>query len=482
VSRPKTSFEGWINELPAEYDEETYHVSLTNTLHAKIDGRFLIMSHTKPRASRVALWNERPIQSALIQTQRLYDLQNCTLQLLPKTLPFKKTWSKKYPICLEAKLLPLHLYPGSMTDIGEEATLNVDASFPGDASVPEEEDRRGSGEEDEEGEDEGDDLQRMTEEEQEARVKERLASSSFGLLSQIEQDDMEEFQDQTQNGTESHETERLYLFARTSRQKEVWFRRLVRARKYPDTEEEPLMEEYQSSMKELMALLPRGPREEILDPSVLYSGINALVHRICFDLRRNPMIMGKMERIIQKRLDAIKLPSVMEKFELVQLDLGSRIPFIKHVNQPYLNELGLWVDMEISYKDNVVSTVKTRLNLTQAVEPQHEDQESDGRPESPGLAEGSQLPGPSQVTAHYDLHRRPQKNKFPSGVFSFRWRPKASTLALLKAFLTTKQRRTPQSHKSTSTALANNRRFFASLKSLRDRRCSRGYRIVGTPK
>ncbi|XP_022188484.2 uncharacterized protein LOC111047121 isoform X2 [Nilaparvata lugens] len=95
----KCVHEGWINEFPQEYSPDTYHISLTETVHIRLEGSTLRISSPSTKIPKRAYWNE-PEHKKLFNRQRLYDIAGCKVQLLPVGLIHKRIWSKKYPICI----------------------------------------------------------------------------------------------------------------------------------------------------------------------------------------------------------------------------------------------------------------------------------------------------------------------------------------------------------------------------------------------
>ncbi|XP_026281870.2 testis-expressed protein 2 isoform X1 [Frankliniella occidentalis] len=97
---PTDSFQGWMNELNGVYDTKSYHISMTESVHVRLDGSCLTLSHTRTKVSKRAMWNEHPIRNIQFTDERLFDLKGWQVKLLPEGITRRRQWSKKYPICL----------------------------------------------------------------------------------------------------------------------------------------------------------------------------------------------------------------------------------------------------------------------------------------------------------------------------------------------------------------------------------------------
>ncbi|KAK3928515.1 Testis-expressed protein 2 [Frankliniella fusca] len=97
---PTDSFQGWMNELNGVYDTKSYHISMTESVHVRLDGSCLTLSHTRTKVPKRAMWNEHPIRNIQFTDERLFDLRGWQVKLLPDGITRRRQWSKKYPICL----------------------------------------------------------------------------------------------------------------------------------------------------------------------------------------------------------------------------------------------------------------------------------------------------------------------------------------------------------------------------------------------
>uniref|UniRef100_F1RSL6 Testis expressed 2 n=1 Tax=Sus scrofa TaxID=9823 RepID=F1RSL6_PIG len=90
---------GWMNEI-YNYDPETYHATLTHSVFVRLEGGTLRLSKPNKNISRRASYNETKPEVTYI-SQKIYDLSDSKVYLVPKSLARKRIWNKKYPICIE---------------------------------------------------------------------------------------------------------------------------------------------------------------------------------------------------------------------------------------------------------------------------------------------------------------------------------------------------------------------------------------------
>ncbi|NXH35239.1 TEX2 protein, partial [Myiagra hebetior] len=361
--------QGWMNQLHV-YDPELFHPSLTHSVLAVLDGSTLKLSYPKSNIPRRATFEEE-ILDAVFVSHRCYDLTDAKVFLCPPSLARKRTWNKKYPICV---LLP----------------------------EPAEGEGRSS-------------------EEQDTELQRDEGSRKAPVSGQDIPGDCRE--------------RCLYLFGRTGREKEEWYQHLVQASRgtpssHGDTragEEQPprpllcmgsapqssgsssggsaedipstdsakdlsgSVEEIYLDYSTYMArFVPaqgapspdRSPSHGALgsptptkglvaavppqlgEDTVGMAWMNALVGRIFWDFLREQYWAEQVSNKIQKKLSKIKLPYFMNELTLTELDMGTSIPSVLSASNPTINERGLWVDMEVTYSGSLQMTLETKMNLS----------------------------------------------------------------------------------------------------------------------
>ena len=160
-----------MNELP-EYSVENYHINKTHCVFVSLEGTHLRIQRPKNPVPKRAMWDESIPKPQFIH-QRHYDLPGANVYLLPTGLVKKRIWSKKYPICIS---LPSK---SSKKDTCEEGSQVRSRHFSANSL--------------------GD------------NVSEKEADSGFEIVSEKSVEKV------------------LYLFARTGREKEEWFKKFSAA-------------------------------------------------------------------------------------------------------------------------------------------------------------------------------------------------------------------------------------------------------------
>nr|CAH8869916.1 unnamed protein product [Trichobilharzia regenti] len=193
-------YKGWLNEI-TNYDPETHHIGRTFSVFITLDGTQLRLQRPEHNITRRSLWNDEiPSTTTMrFKQQRIYDLSDSSITLLPYGLVGKRLWSRKYPICItvpfqnksKRKTERLNSLPSStsfpnilLSTAGGNSTTNEVSDLLVDTSVP----------------------------------------STTGDM---------EFPDDTSVSAfptpDKKSVKTLYLFGRTCREKETWYRRLKAA-------------------------------------------------------------------------------------------------------------------------------------------------------------------------------------------------------------------------------------------------------------
>ncbi|XDV14205.1 hypothetical protein PO909_002383 [Leuciscus waleckii] len=348
---------GWMNEIYS-YDPETYHATLTHSVYVRLEGSVLRLSKPNRNVPRRATFSELKPDVSYV-SQKIYDLTNSKIYLVPQSLARKRVWNKKYPICIELAKQDdfMAKAQGEKSEVSEEKTPVLGEK---PESVTEEQPRR------------------------------------------------------------AHTQPVLYLFGRTGRDKEEWFRRMLFASKLKYEAKKPsglptsgLSQSRSSSRGSLDEVLQSHPRQKDLGASVkqkvleynVYMAkyvsqspgspaaspvqsagnspgtvkkfpesreqeaeseawVNALLGRIFWDFLGEKYWADVVSKKIQKKLSKIRLPYFMNELTLTELDMGISIPKILSSSKPSVDHRGLWFDLEISYNGSFLMTLETKMNLT----------------------------------------------------------------------------------------------------------------------
>ncbi|XP_041958987.1 testis-expressed protein 2-like isoform X1 [Alosa sapidissima] len=380
-------FKGWMNEIQS-YDPETYHATLTHSVFVRLEGSTLRLSRPNRNIARRVTINESKPDVTYV-SQKIYDLTDSKIQLVPQNLARKRVWNKKYPICIEL---------GKQDDFMSKA----------------------EGEPDEERTNFLTDRSEVTTGAEEVK----RPGQETGRLS---------------SGSKSN-VPTLYLFGRTGREKEEWFQKLLQASRLKaemarKASSLPLSKSAanltshsrsssRSSLDELLSAVqprqkdgsgpspspvPPRPRPQ-LDYSVYMSRcmpsqdqpqqqmaspvsgspqqsphsspgaskklpgslkkeeesvawVNALVGRVAWDFLGEKYWVDWVSKKIQMKLSKIRLPYFMNELTLTELDMGFSTPRILQASKPSVDHQGLWFDLEVSYKGSFLMTLETKMNL-----------------------------------------------------------------------------------------------------------------------
>ncbi|NXE70289.1 TEX2 protein, partial [Calcarius ornatus] len=340
--------QGWLNQLHV-YDPELFHPSLTHSVLAVLDGATLKLSYPKSNIPRRATFEEEILDAVFI-SHRCYDLTDAKVFLCPPSLARKRTWNKKYPICV---LLP-EAAEGEGSEEqrdaepqGEEGGRKVPLAGqdnPGDGrdrclylfgrTGREKEEwyqhlvqaSRGtaSGRGDTRA---GEGQSRSTEPwwaagslEGRGGAQSSSGSSSGGSTEDIPSTDP--------SRDVSGSTEEIYLDYST------YMARFVPAQAAASPERSPSHGALGSPTptKGLVAAVPSQ------EDTASMAWMNALVGRIFWDFLREQYWAEQVSNKIQKKLSKIKLPYFMNELTLTELDMGTSIPSVLSASSPTINE------------------------------------------------------------------------------------------------------------------------------------------------
>ncbi|KAM9362650.1 testis-expressed protein 2-like [Symphorus nematophorus] len=375
-------YKGWMNEI-SNYDPETYHATLTHSVFVRLEGSIIRLSKPNHNIARRAAHNE-PKPDVTYISQKIYDLTNSKVYLMPQSLARKRLWNKKYPICIEL---------GKQDDFMSKAEGD---RWEASESFNTRDSREGTG-----------------------GAQERGSSSSGRDLI-------------------------LYLFGRTGREKEEWFQQFLSASKLKadlrkasslvvtkSAQSSHSRSSSRSSLEELMTSQPRSkdssassttagsaktkplleysvymasilPKQVAVSPTaaspalmspqsspgsdkklqsntpaqVQPSGeeeeegeddsvawLNAALGRVFWDFLSEPHWAELVSKKIQMKLSKIRLPYFMNELTLTELDMGAATPRIHRASKPSIDYRGLWFDLEISYSGSFLMTLETKMNL-----------------------------------------------------------------------------------------------------------------------
>lgn len=368
---------GWMNEM-SNYDPDTYHATLTHSVFVRLEGSTIRLSKPNHNIARRAAHND-PKPDVSFVSQKIYDLKNSKVYLVPPSLARKRVWNKKYPICIE-----LGTQDDFMSKAEQDRSLSSETSSSGNNG------------------------------EKSSGAQERQSSLSRKDLT-------------------------IFLFGRTGREKEEWFQRLLKASnvkldlkkvscvgtsKKATSSASHSRSSSRSSLDEALApqlksrdstnslttgsaksklfldyslymgsLLQKQPTVNLTNTSSAQSlqsspgadkklqsntsvqaqprgqeedsvaWVNAALGRIFWDFLTEPYWVEQVSNKIQMKLSKIRLPYFMNELTLTELDMGTSTPKIHGASAPSVDCRGLWFDLEVSYNGSFLMTLETKMIL-----------------------------------------------------------------------------------------------------------------------
>ena len=226
-----------MNELQG-YNPDDYHINLTASVFVTLEGTTLRLQRPKVNVSKRAMWDE-PAHNPTFIHQRHFDLKDSRVFLEPAGLVRKRLWSKKYPICIalsknsnkgsnEVKFPSVNEKGASQAEGGN---FDNEKKLVTQASLDEEKIRHSEKKERKLT------VQMSLDERKLEQMSTETCEQEPGNFDEEKmdiEDKLIEAKDISMDGyevisKEECDTKILYLFGRTGREKEEWYRRFVAA-------------------------------------------------------------------------------------------------------------------------------------------------------------------------------------------------------------------------------------------------------------
>ncbi|XP_005925465.1 testis-expressed protein 2 [Haplochromis burtoni] len=394
-------FKGWMNEIHS-YDPETYHATLTHSVYVRLEGSVLRLSKPNRNISRRATHNE-PKPDVTYISQKIYDLTDSKIYLMPQSLARKRVWNKKYPICIELAKQDdfMSKAQGERPEAGEEKSTvqsekveKTDKGEKAEGSASAEEPKKPTfgggdltiylfgrtGREKEEwfrrfllasrmkSEGRGGSLPSIC---KNAFLPSHSRSSSFQSVGGLEADSRSSsrgsLEELSQSQSRHRETTAALSCGSTAGLKQkmlldynVYMAKYVSPQVPPrsPTATDSAGNSPDSSPQTTKKL--RRSSEETAEPE---AWVNAFLGRIFWDFLGEKYWANVVSKKIQMKLSKIRLPYVMNELTLTELDMGFSIPKILRASKPSVDHQGLWFDLEVSYTGSFLMTLETKMNL-----------------------------------------------------------------------------------------------------------------------
>ncbi|NXS67706.1 TEX2 protein, partial [Pandion haliaetus] len=374
--------QGWMNQLHI-YDPELFHPSLTHSVLATLDGATLKLSYPKSNIPRRATFEEEILDATFV-SHRCYNLTDAKVFLCPPSLARKRTWNKKYPICVllpdpaEVECRSSEEHDTELQrDEGTKKALVLGQDVPGDCRERSLYLFGRTGREKEEWYQQLVQASRGTPSSScgEARAGEK--QPSWPLLSHVPVPPGVGLAPQSSGSSSGGSAEDIPSaippkdLEGSVRQKIFLDYSTYMARFVPAQVGSGLDQSLPhgalgspTPTKGLMASVPPQLSEDTARRSeACMAWMNALVGRIFWDFLRERYWAEQVSSKIQKKLSKIKLPYFMNELTLTELDMGTSIPLVLSASNPTINDRGLWVDMEVTYSGSLQMTLETKMNL-----------------------------------------------------------------------------------------------------------------------
>lgn len=91
--------------------------------------------------------------------------------------------------------------------------------------------------------------------------------------------------------------------------------------------------------------------------------LNVLMGRILYSCLADTKTVIFLTNLLQRKLNAIKMPPFMENVSIANVNLGKAVPKLSNIVPPLCDERGLWLEGDISYDGLITMTISTKLNL-----------------------------------------------------------------------------------------------------------------------
>lgn len=364
ISEPEI-LKGWMNEIQ-NYDPETYHATLTCSVFVRLEGSTLRLSKPSKNISRRAIYNESKPDEVFV-SQKIYNLVDCKVTLVPRSLARKRLWNKKYPICLELAY---------QEDFMSKAQVEKDSNEEkGDSSSQDGGKVLGNREQvlylfGRTGREKEEWFQRfLRASKMKAESKKSCGTSAIKsglLLTHSRQNSQSGILTHSRSSSKGSMDEvtaqpRSKECPGSLKQKMLLDYNVYMAQCIPQDERSPDESPVQSANSSPTAAKKTGTEMEAGEPQ---AWVNALLGRIFWDFLGEKYWSDLVSKKIQMKLSKIKLPYFMNELTLTELDMGVSVPKILQAYKPTIDHRGLWTDLEISYNGSFLMTLETKMNLT----------------------------------------------------------------------------------------------------------------------
>ncbi|NXK33022.1 TEX2 protein, partial [Piprites chloris] len=370
---------GWMNEI-YNYDPETYHATLTHSVYVRLEGSTLRLSKPNKNISRRALYNE-PKPDVTYVSQKIYELTESKISLVPKSLARKRIWNKKYPICIElAKQEDFMAKAQTEKENAEEKSSAEKVDSNSEESKKPQDGAKCSSQKDQvlflfgrTGREKEEWFQRFLRASRlrsEVKKPLSLCGSKSGILAAHSRADSQPAALTHSRSSSKGNAEEITAqpkhkdLAGNVRQKVLLDYNIYMAKCVPQEKKSPSGSPVLSADSSPTAAKKLPDAHEEDEEEEQEAWVNALLGRIFWDFLGEKYWSDLVSKKIQMKLSKIKLPYFMNELTLTELDMGIAVPKILQAFKPSVDHRGLWVDLEMSYNGSFLMTLETKMNLT----------------------------------------------------------------------------------------------------------------------
>ncbi|NWU77057.1 TEX2 protein, partial [Onychorhynchus coronatus] len=370
---------GWMNEI-YNYDPETYHATLTHSVYVRLEGSTLRLSKPNKNISRRALYNE-PKPDVTYVSQKIYELTESKISLVPKSLARKRIWNKKYPICIElAKQEDFMAKAQTEKENAEEKSSAEKGDSNSEESKKPQDGAKCSSQKDQvlylfgrtgrEKEEWFRRFLRASRLRSEGKKPSSLCGSKSGILAAHSRADSQPGALTHSRSSSKGNAEEITAqpkhkdLAGNVKQKMLLDYNIYMAKCVPQEKKSPPGSPVLSANSSPTAVKKLPDAHEEAEEEEQEAWVNALLGRIFWDFLGEKYWSDLVSKKIQMKLSKIKLPYFMNELTLTELDMGIAVPKILQAFKPSIDHRGLWVDLEMSYNGSFLMTLETKMNLT----------------------------------------------------------------------------------------------------------------------
>ncbi|GFS77132.1 testis-expressed protein 2 [Nephila pilipes] len=345
------SMKGSVRILKGEYDPEEQNYSSNELVNICIENHCLKISH---------LWKKEDSEENLGAPFEVYDLCGADISLVPKGLTKKRTFRKRFPICIMLPLASkkLHTVEDTFEDMDQEEKCDYISLFPYQDGLLETPKRRALY------------IFALTDREKETwywalkkcvKVEENViefsslyssspkcdvSTMSYSSLLEMSHNEVMSVSE------DSSKIDADMNFLSNKTKPNLEFGDYVKI----------LFENYQREtnvIEDLQNINKKGIKLQ----NMPVEWMNVALGRLFYDFLTQKHWSDYVIAKIQKKLSQIDMPTFMETLEVTDVFMGTCIPQVHSVSNVVHDEFGIWLDFDFTYNGSFQMTLQTKLKM-----------------------------------------------------------------------------------------------------------------------